>query len=112
MGITFYQRFIEHRVICDRVLKAFQCIRGSAEIKSPFSRKMAQSNIIPVAYAIITKLFNTIPHIIYRQPRNNTVKFRPLLNQAKIHLNLKAKIKTHPRLIRKLKVHPNRELQL
>ena len=25
MGTTLYQRSIEHRVICDRILKVFQC---------------------------------------------------------------------------------------
>ena len=27
MGTTLYQHSIEHRVICDRVLNAFQCIK-------------------------------------------------------------------------------------
>ena len=29
----FYQRSMEHRVICDHVLKAFQCISGNNDNK-------------------------------------------------------------------------------
>ena len=56
MGTRLHQRSIEHRVICDRVLKAFQCIyMYAADVLSRhFKQKQRQHRDCAIYYPSVT----------------------------------------------------------